>query len=72
MKFNRKGRYVAVSTKHAWVTDNFVYYTSPKTGDWLITEFDHFFKHNSQLLKKYSSSTDTTSNQTVTISTSSI
>ena len=66
MKFNRKGRYVAVQTKHTWVTDNFVYYTSPKQGDWIITEFDSFFKYNSQLLKTYSGSIDTTSNQTVT------
>ena len=66
MKFNRKGRYVAVQSKLTWVTDNFVYYTHPKLGDWIITEFDSFFFHNSKLLKAYSGSTDTTSNQTVT------
>ena len=66
MKFNRKGRYVAVQSKLTWVTDNFLYYTSPKNGDWIITEFDSFFSHNSKLLKAYSGSPDTTSNQTVT------
>ena len=66
MKFNRKGRYVAVQSKLTWVTDNFVYYTSPSNGDWIIMEFDSFFKNNSQLLKTYSGSIDTTSNQTVT------
>lgn len=66
MKFNRKGRYIAVQSKLTWVTDNFLYYTSSKLGDWIIMEFDSFFLNNSQLLKAYSGSTDTTSNQTVT------
>ena len=66
MKFNRKGRYIAVQSKLTWVTDNFLYYTSPKLGDWIIMEFDSFFLHNSTLLKAYSGSPDTTSNQTVT------
>jgi len=66
MKFNRKGRYVAVQSKLTWVTDNFLYYTSPKLGDWIIMEFDSFFLNNSTLLKAYSGSPDTTSNQTVT------
>ena len=66
MKFNRKGRYIAVQSKLTWVTDNFLYYTSPKLGDWIIMEFDSFFLNNSILLKAYSGSTDTTSNQTVT------
>ena len=66
MKFNRKGRYVAVQSKLTWVTDNFVYYTNPKHGDWIIMEFDSFFLNNSKLLKAYSGSPDTTSTQTVT------
>ena len=66
MKFNRKGRYIAVQSKLTWVTDNFLYYTSPKLGDWIIMEFDNFFLNNSKLLKAYSGSPDTTSNQTVT------
>ena len=66
MKFNRKGRYIAVQSKLTWVTDNFLYYTSPKLGDWIIMEFDNFFLNNSQLIKAYSGSPDTTSNQTVT------
>lgn len=66
MKFNRKGRYVCVQSKLTWVTDNFWYYTSAKHGDWILMEFDSFFKNNSTLLKTYSSTTDTTSNPTVT------
>ena len=60
MKFNRKGRYVCVQSKLTWVTDNFMYYTSKKFGDWIIMEHSTFFKNNSELLKKYST-TDTTS-----------
>jgi Holliday junction resolvase len=63
MKFNRKGRYVCVQSKLTWVSDNFVYYTSKKHGDWTIFEFDSFFELNTELLKTYSISTDTTSNQ---------
>ena len=66
MKFNRKGRYVAVQSKLTWVSDNFLYYTSKKYGDWLIFEFDSFFELNTQLLKTYSTnSTDTTSNKNI-------
>jgi hypothetical protein len=63
MKFNRKGRYVAVQCGLTWVTDNFIYYSSGKYGDWLLIEFNHFFKNNKDLLKAYSSTTDTKSNQ---------
>ena len=55
MKFNRKGRYIAVQSKLTWVADNFTYYTSQKHGDWMIFEFDSFFLHNTDLLKSYSS-----------------
>jgi hypothetical protein len=60
MKFNRKGRYVCAQSKLTWVSDNFLYYTSKKYGDWIIIEFEQFFKNNTQLLKTYST-TDTTS-----------
>jgi hypothetical protein len=60
MKFNRKGRYVAVQSKLTWISDNFIYYSSKEHGDWTIFEFDLFFKLNTQLLKSYSI-TDTTS-----------
>jgi hypothetical protein len=55
MKFNRKGKFVAVQTNVTWVTDNFLYYTSKNHKDWLIIEFDHFFKLNKDLLKMYCS-----------------
>jgi hypothetical protein len=66
MKFNRKGRYVAVQTKYTWVTDNFIYYSSPKLGDWVIIDFDHFFKLNKDLLKAYSGSPNTNIDTTST------
>lgn len=61
MKFNRKGRYVAVPSKYTWVSDNFMLYTSNKYGDWVIMEFDQFFKLNKDVFKAYSGSTDTKS-----------
>lgn len=69
MKFNRKGRYVAVQSSLTWITDDFMYYSSKKFGDWIFVEFDNFFKHNSNLFRTYSGSTitsiDTTSINTV-------
>lgn len=60
MKFNRKGKYICVQTKLTWVTDNFYYYTSKEKGDWLIIEFEQFWKHNKDLVKTYSSGTKDT------------
>ncbi len=70
MKFNRKGKFVAVQTSVTWVTDNFLYYSSTKHKDWLIIEFDHFFKLNKDLLKSYCSGkteTDSKSAYNITI-----
>jgi Holliday junction resolvase len=62
MKFNRKGKFVCVPSNLTWVTDQFLYYTSEKYGDWLMIEFDHFWKHNKDLFKTYSTgNTDTKS-----------
>ena len=61
MKFNRKGRFVAVQCGLTWITDNFMYYSTKKYGDWLLIEFDDFFKNNKDLLKKYSAIIDTKS-----------
>jgi hypothetical protein len=69
MKFNRKGKFVCVQTKLTWVTDQFLYYTSTKHKDWIIVEFEHFFRLNKDLLKGYSGSTDTKSNNILNIST---
>jgi hypothetical protein len=63
MKFNRKGKFIVLQSKYTWITDQFMYYTSTGFGDWVIIEFEHFFKHNKDLLKAYSSgSSDTKSN----------
>ncbi len=55
MKFNRKGKFVCVQTCLTWVTDQFLYYTSEKHKDWIIIEWDHFFRLNKDLLKTYCS-----------------
>lgn len=60
MKFNRKGSFVCVQTNKTWVTDQFLYYTSKKHKDWLIIEFEHFFKLNKDLLKAYCSGSNIT------------
>jgi hypothetical protein len=69
MKFNRKGRFVCVQSKYTWVTDQFMYYTSSKLGDWLIIDYDHFFKLNWELLRTYSGNKSDTTSNTITIST---
>jgi hypothetical protein len=56
VKITRKGSFVAVQSRYTWVTDQFMYYTSAKHGDWILVDFDHFFNHNKDLLKIYSSS----------------
>jgi Holliday junction resolvase len=67
IKLNRKGKYVVVQSKLTWVTDHFMYYTSPTQGDWVVLEFDQFFKNNTEILKAYSGSTDTKSTPQTTI-----
>ena len=59
MKFNRKGKFVVVQSKNTWVTDQFTYYSSKDLGDWILMDYDHFFKHNKDLLKAYSGSQKT-------------
>jgi hypothetical protein len=62
MKFNRKGKFICVQSKLTWITDQFLYYTSEKYGDWIMIEFDHFWIHNKDLFKTYcSGSSDTKS-----------
>ena len=69
MKFNRKGKFVAVESKFTWIADNFIHYNSDSSGEWIIMEFEHFFKLNKDLLKIYSGSLDTKSDNTLTINT---
>ena len=69
MKFNRKGRFVCVQSKYTWVTDQFMYYTSTNLGDWLIIDFDHFFRLNRDLVKVYSNAKTDTKSNTLTITT---
>jgi hypothetical protein len=66
MKFNRRGRYVAVQATHPWdISCNHVIYNSVTgLGQWMIYNFETFFKLNSDQVKKLSNYTDTTSNYT--------
>lgn len=55
MKFNRKGRFVAVQTKYRWQLGcNHMVYTSPEWGSWYVMEFDQFFELNKDQVKEYS------------------
>lgn len=72
MKFNRKGRFVAVQTKHTWVTDQFMYYSSKKHGDWIIIELNHFLKNNKDLLKNYCTGTKETFSPIQNLTTTSV
>jgi hypothetical protein len=66
MKFNRKGRFVAVQSKFTWITDQFMYYTSMKHNDWLIMDFELFFKNNKDLVNTYTTkTTETISNKNI-------
>lgn len=64
MKFTRKGRFVAVESKYTWVADNFIHYNSEISGEWIIMEFEHFFKLNKDLVKLYSGSTQNNTQNT--------
>lgn len=67
MKFNRKGKFMCVQSKLTWITDQFLYYTSKNHNDWLIIEYEHFWKLNKELIKKYSKIIDTKSEQQIQI-----
>ena len=70
IKITRKGKFVVVPSDKTWVTDQFFHYTSNHHGDWIIIDFDHFFKHNIDLLKLYSTShTSAAPSNILTIST---
>lgn len=55
MKFNRKGRYVAVQATIPWTTGcSTLEYHSEKHGVWMIYNFEKFFQQNSVLVKNLS------------------
>ena len=57
MKFNRKGKFVAVQHKYNWnLSCNHFTYNSVNFGTWLIFDLDEFFKYNSTQVKSFSSS----------------
>ena len=68
MKFNRKGKFVCVQSKLTWVTDHFLYYSSKAHKDWLIIEWDNFFRLNKDLLKAYCSGNTETNSSIINIS----
>jgi hypothetical protein len=54
-KITRRGQYIAVQATEPWDSgDNYICYTSAKLGQWMIYDFDNFFKLNSNLLKQLS------------------
>ena len=69
MKFNRKGKFVCVQSSLTWVTDHFLYYTSKNYKDWLIMEYDNYFRLNQELLKAYCLGSSETNSKSTTIST---
>ena len=53
MKFNRKGRYIAVVPHQEWCLDcSHFKYQSSKHGTWLIFGLETFFDHNGTTFKK--------------------
>lgn len=50
MKFNRKGRYIAIQD-HLKLSFNHSLYKSPNHGFWLIADFDTFFQHHADYVK---------------------
>jgi hypothetical protein len=55
MKFNRKGRYVAVQANQPWERAcSYTMYKDVNHGDWMIYSFEEFFKLNTTLLKSLS------------------
>lgn len=55
MKFNRKGRYVAVQTNLPWELNcNYLCYKSSKYGDWLVYQLETFFTINLSKFKTFS------------------
>jgi hypothetical protein len=55
MKFNRKGRYVAVQANLPWEREcSYTLYKDVTHGDWMIYSFEEFFKLNTTLLKSLS------------------
>jgi hypothetical protein len=53
-KITRRGRFIAVESKHNWELGNHTVYNSKLLGNWIITDFDHFFKLNSEKVKTLS------------------
>lgn len=52
MKFNRKGRYIAVESHHPWtVVDNHIQYSSSKHGSWFIFNLEKFYELNKEIFK---------------------
>jgi hypothetical protein len=58
MKFNRKGRYVAVQASLPWDKScSHTIYKDDTYGDWMIYSFENFFNLNTNNLKQYSGNT---------------
>lgn len=51
MKFNRIGRYVVYEQETGFVSDRSITYTDKSGRCWMVTEFESFFKNNTEALK---------------------
>jgi len=53
-KITRRGRFIVVQSKHEWELGNYTKYSSKLLGDWIVTDFDQFFKLNADKVKNLS------------------
>ena len=52
MKFNRKGKYIAVEEKHNLQASTYLSYHSTKNRSWRFYEYDDFWQHNQAQVKE--------------------
>jgi len=58
MKFNRKGKFIAVAQPWADISNqNYSIYSSKKHGIWYIVDYDLFWQHNKDRVKAASTAT---------------
>lgn len=54
MKFNRKGRYIAVQDTISWNLTSYMRYYHDEHGVWIISELESFFNQNTSIFKTHS------------------
>jgi hypothetical protein len=51
MKFNRKGQYICIESKHNPIAPSYVEYNSALHGSWRFIEYHTFWQYNANLVK---------------------